>query len=255
MRGFLAGLNLEVRLIRASPDSLIPLTTAPLFTIIFLAIVRQQGRHDLQPDALMAPVLITLWWVALQHGGQIITSDRWQALVEPMVAAPTSLAALLLGRVTTVMALGLLSFFEVWAIGEFFFGVALRFEHPLEFALVLLCTAFATAGTSLAFAAAFVLTRNAYTFTNSAGFPLYLLSGVFVPVAVLPDWVHPISSGIFMSWSADLLRASTKAPAIDDFWTRLGMVVLLGALSFLAGRAILFYVLRRMRANGELATA
>ncbi len=254
MSGFLAGLKLEARLIRAHPDSLIPLTTAPLFTIIFLAIVRQNGRHDLQPDALMAPVLISMWWVALQHGGQIVTRDRWQALVEPILAAPTSLASLLLGRVMTVMCLGLVSFFEVWAIGELLFDVSLTFEHPLALVLTLVCTVFATAGASVAFAAIFVMMRNAYTFTNAAGFPLYLLSGVFVPVAVLPDWIHPVSSAIFMSWSADLLRASLKPPSIADFWLRLGMVALLGAVSFVVARAVLSYVLQRMRGNGELAT-
>lgn len=255
MRGFLAGLKLEVQLIRANPDSLIPLSTAPLFAIIFLSIVRQQGRHDLQADALMAPVLITLWWVALQHGGQIVTRDRWEALLEPITAAPVRLPSLLLGRITTVMMLGLLSFFEVWGLGALFFDISLSFAHWPQLVLTLFCTAFATAGTSLAFAAIFVLTRNAYTFTNSAGFPLYLLSGVFVPVAVLPGWIHPISSGIFMSWSADLLRASVKPGPIDDFWPRLGMVVLLGVISFMVGRAVLQYVLRRMQTTGELATA
>jgi ABC-2 type transport system permease protein len=255
VRGYLAGLKLEAKLIRAHPDSLIPLITAPLFAIIFLAIVRESGRHDLQPEALMAPVLMSLWWVALQHGGNIITGDRWQALLESIVAAPTSLASLLLGRVTTVMCLGLVSFFEVWAIGELLFGVSPAFEHPLELVVILVCTAFATAGASVAFAAIFVMTRNAYTFTNSAGFPLYLLSGVFVPVAVLPGWIHPVSSGIFMSWSADLLRSSMRPASIDQFWFRLGMVVALGAISFLIGRLILFYVLRRMRMSGELATA
>jgi hypothetical protein len=58
-----------------------------------------------------------------------------------------------------------------------------------------------------------------------------------------------------MSWSADLLRASLKVPPIDEFWRRLGMVLVLGVISFLVGRVILFYVLRRMRTNGELATA
>jgi len=255
VHGYLAGLKLEARLIRAHPDSLIPLVTAPLFTIIFLAIVRESGRYDLQPDALMAPVLIALWWVALQHAGQIITHDRWQALLESIVAVPTSLASLLLGRVTTVMCLGLVSFPEVWAIGAVFFDVSLRFEHPVELVLILVCTAFATAGASIAFAALFVMTRNAYTFTNSAGFPLYLLSGVFVPVAVLPGWIHPVSSAIFMSWSADLLRASVRPAPIDQFWGRLGMVVLLGVISFVIGRFVLVYVLRRMRTTGELATA
>ena len=58
-----------------------------------------------------------------------------------------------------------------------------------------------------------------------------------------------------MSWSADLLRASLKAPPIDDFWQRLGMVVLLGAISFVIGRVLLFHVMQRMRAKGELAAA
>ena len=76
-----------------------------------------------------------------------------------------------------------------------------------------------------------------------------------MPVAILPGWVQPISSGIFMSWSADLLRASVRPDPIDDFWSRLGMVALLGAISFVAGRVILFYVLRRMRRIGELSVA
>ena len=58
-----------------------------------------------------------------------------------------------------------------------------------------------------------------------------------------------------MSWSADLLRASVKPAPIDDFWWRLGMVVALGIISFLVGRAVLTYVLRRMQVKGELATA
>jgi ABC-2 type transport system permease protein len=255
VRAFLAGFGLEARIVRAAPDALIPLVTAPLFALIFLAIVRQSGRPDLQADALMAPVLMTLWWIALQNAGNMITGDRWQALLEPLLATPASLASVLLGRIAALTSLGLVSFLEVWAAGELVFGVSIPFEHPVALGLTLLVTALATAGVSVAFAAVFVLTRNAYTFTNSLSYPLYLLGGVFVPVAILPGWLQPVSSAIFMSWSADLLRASLKPPPIDELWQRLGMVVLLGAISFLIGRAILFHVMRRMRANGELSAA
>jgi ABC-2 type transport system permease protein len=78
---------------------------------------------------------------------------------------------------------------------------------------------------------------------------------VFVPIAILPGWIRPLSSAIFMSWSADLLRASLKPAHIHDFWGRLGMVLLLGAVSFAIGRGVLHLVLRRMRVTGELATA
>lgn len=255
MHAFRAGFGLELRIIRAAPDAVIPLVTAPLFALIFLSIVRQSGRPDLQPDALMAPVLMTLWWVALQQAGNMITGDRWQALLEPLLAAPASFTSVLLGRISALMCLGLISFFEVWGIGKLVYGVSIPFEHPGALGLTLVVIAFATAGTSVAFAAVFVLTRNAYTFTNSLSYPLYLLGGAFVPVAILPGWLHPVSAGIFMSWGADLLRATLKPPPIDDLWQRLATVVLLGTISFAMGRALLSHVLRRMRAKGELAAA
>ena len=232
-----------------------PLFTAPLFAVIFLAIVRQSGRYDLQPDALMAPVLMTLLWVALQHAGTLMAGDRWQALLEPLLAAPTNLATVLLGRIMSLMCFGLLSFFEVWVVGKLVFGVSIPFEHPLVLVTTLLCTALAMGGLAVAFSALLVMTRNAYTFTNSASFPLYLLGGVFVPAAVLPDWIQPVSTVLFVSWSSDLLRASLREAPVEDFWPRLGMVMLLGVLSFALGRTILHLVLRRMRASGELAKA
>jgi ABC-2 type transport system permease protein len=255
MRAFLAGARLELWIVRASPDTLIPFFTAPLFTIIFLTIVRNGDRHDLQPDALMAPVLMTLWWFALFQGGNLITGDRWQGMLEWILAAPASLAVVILGRIAAIMALGSLGFLEVWAVGKVVFDVSIPFTHPLALALTLLVTLFAMAATAVVFAALFVLTRNAYTFANSASFPFYVLGGVFVPVAILPGWIRPVTHVVFLSWSSDLLRASLKTGPIHDEWRRLGTVLVIGAVSFLFGRAVLAYVLRRMRTSGELATA
>ena len=254
MHGFLAGARLQLAMLRSEYDAVLPFFTAPLFTIIFLAIVRHSGRHDLQPDALMAPVLMTMWWLALFQGGNFVTGDRWQGVLEWALATPVGLPAVILGRIASIMLFSLVGFFEVWGIGELVFGVGIPFEHPFQLALTLLATVFAMSGTAVSFAALFVLTRNAISFMNSASFPFYVLGGVFVPVAILPNWIQPLSSAIFMSWSADLLRASLKPEHVENFWGRLGMVVLLGAVSFLIGRAVLTVVLRRMRITGELAT-
>jgi ABC-2 type transport system permease protein len=255
MRAVAAGAQLEFRMVRANPDALMPLFTAPLFAIIFLTIVRNSGRHDLEADALMAPVLMTLWWLALQHAGAIISGDRWEALLEPAMASPTGLGAVLLGRISFLMVMGLFSFVEVWAVGTLLFGVELSFEHPVALLLTLAVSAFATAGTAVAFAAIFVLTRNAHMYANPLSFPFYLLGGVLVPVALLPSWIQPISSGIYMSWCADLLRASVRAQPVDGLAFRLGMVVVIGTTTFAVGRTVLAVVLRRMRMRGDAATA
>src|SRR5439155_1643021 len=112
---------------------------APLFTIIFLTIVRNGGRHDLQPDALMAPVLMTMWWFALFQGGNMLTNDRWQAMLENVLTTPAGLASVILGRITAFMCRALFGFFEVWVIGKAVFGVSIPFEHPWQLAAILLC--------------------------------------------------------------------------------------------------------------------
>ena len=255
MRGFLAGARLERWVMLGNPDALIPFFTAPLFTIIFLMIVRHGGRHDLQPDALLAPVLMTLWWFALYHGGTLIGGDRWQGMLEWILAAPATLASVLLGRISFIMAVGSLGFFEVWAVGRVLFGVSFPFEHPLALALTLLATLFTMAATSTLIAGLFVLTRNAFTFANSASFPFYVLGGVFVPVAILPGWIRPVSSVVFMSWSADLLRATLRPAPIHDLWGRLAIVIAFGVVTFALARLVLHWVLGRMRTTGELAAA
>jgi ABC-2 type transport system permease protein len=253
--GLLAGFRLELKIVRADRDALIPLINAPLYTIIFLAIFRQSGRSDLESDALIAPVLIALWWIALFQAGMMVVGDRWQAMLEPAIASPANLASVLLGRIALLMCIGLVSLVEVAIVAWLAFGVTIPFTHPIEFALSLVATAFAMAGTAVTFAGVFVLARSAITFVNSASFPFYVLGGILVPVAFLPAWLQPLSSIIFLSWSADLLRASLNESAIDDFWARLAVVLLLGAISFSLGRVLLFYILRRMRSSGELATA
>jgi ABC-2 type transport system permease protein len=103
-------------------------------------------------------------------------------------------------------------------------------------------------------AALFVLARNAVTFSNSASYPFYVLGGILVPVSLLPHWVRPISSVVFLSWSADLLRASLQAAPVHHLWERAGMVVLLGACGYVLGLVALRFILVRVRERGELGT-
>jgi ABC-2 type transport system permease protein len=132
------------------------------------------------------------------------------------------------------------------------FGVWIDIEHPLTFLLTLAATAFAVSGTAVIMAALFVLSRTPRTFQNSLSFPFYVLGGVLVPVSFLPDWLEPVSRAIFLSWSADLLRDSLDEAAVDDVAARLGIVVLLGAVGFAIGYALLARTLHRARTEGSL---
>lgn len=254
MRGFLAGVRLQSRFLRAYPDSLIPFVTAPLFTAIFLMIFRHAGREDLTSYGAIAPIFISLWWLVLFNAGWIISGERWHATLELLVAAPSNFGAVIFGRILTTIMLGVVSFAEAWIVARVFFGAAIEVHHPWIFAAAVVVTLAAMAGTAVAMAALFVLARNAPTFSNSASYPFYVLGGILVPVSLLPDWIQPLSSVVFLSWSSDLLRATLEVAPVADAGRRLAMVLALGGLGFAGGLALLRWILHRVRGNGELAT-
>lgn len=252
MRGVWAGARLQLIFYRQYPDSLLPLITAPLHTVIFLMILRSGGRSDLSSYAVVAPVFIALWWFALFHGGVVVQNDRWAQTIELQVAAPTSFATVVFGRVLTVTLVGLLSFVEVWLVARYLLDAPVTIHHPGLLVVSLAATAFAMAAAALFMAVLFVLVRNGFTLTNSISYPFYVLGGVFVPVALLPGWVHPLSKVVFLSWSADLLRASLTPGPTPDAAFGVAMVLLLGAISLVIAAELLRRALRRVRETGEL---
>jgi ABC-2 type transport system permease protein len=252
VRAFFAGFRLQVRIVLTDPDYVMPLLTVPMFTITFLAIMREAGREDLTHYALLAPVLIALWALALLDAGEIVAGDRWYGVLEATIAAPAALAPLLLGRILAVTAIALFSFVEVLIAGRLAFGVAIQIEHLAAFVATIVATAFAVSGTAVIMAGLFVLSRSPRTFQNSLSFPFYVLGGVLVPVHFLPDWLEPLSSIVFLSWASDLLRATLESDPIDDFGPRIAMVVVLGAAGYAIGAAVIAWVLRRARVDGTL---
>jgi ABC-2 type transport system permease protein len=253
MRTFLVGVRHQLRVIVSDPDYVMPLLTVPMFTVTFLAIVRHAGRDDLTSYALLAPVLIALWALSLLSSGEVIAGDRFEGTLEPAIASPSSFAALVLGRIFAVTAIALFAFAEVAAAAWLVFGVTIEVHHPGAFALTLAATAFAVAGTAVIMAALFVLSRSPRTFQNSLSFPFYVLGGVLVPVAFLPDWLEPLSKLVFLSWSADLLRASLAEAPVADLARRVAAIVALGAAGFAIGALLLRWILVRVRRDGSLA--
>lgn len=253
MRAFLAGARIQLRFFRAYPDALIPFITAPLYAVIFQMIFHHAGRQDLTGYAAIAPVFIALWWMALFISGWTITTDRWNGTIEMLVAAPASFAAVIFGRITATTLAGVVSFAEMWLVARAF-GTTIPVEHVWPFIAIIVVTLAAMAGTATAMASLYVLARNAATFGNSASFPFYVLGGILVPVSVLPHWIRPLSSVVFLSWSADLLRAALRPAPMQHFAFRLGMVGVLGACGLFAGLWAMRVILQRVRGNGELGT-
>lgn len=252
-RGVVAGMEREARELRRSPDQLMALVTAPLLTLVFLAIMLHADRHDLAPYAVLAPALLVLWQMALQTSGDTVESERENGSLEALLATPSPLPAVIGGRIVTVTLVSMLGFVESWLVAGLVFGVWVEVFHPWAMVLIGAVTAYATANSAVVLAALFVTTRSARTLQNVLTYPFYILGGVIVPVALLPMWIQPLSRVVFLSWSSDLMRDALTPEPIEMLWGRLGMVVLLGVLALVVGHVLIRRALDKARRTGAIS--
>ena len=73
----------------------------------------------------------------------------------------------------------------------------------------------------------FVRYRTAWALGNLLEYPVWLICGFLVPLALLPDWVRPISWLLAPTWGMNAIRQSALG---GTPWPDLALCVALGAL-------------------------
>lgn len=195
--------------------------------------------------------LMGIWSATLFGSGGAIQWQRWQGTLELMVGAPPPLLALLLPLTVATATIGIYSVAGTLLWGRLFFGMALDFAHPLALAVALPATILSLGMLGLLLASTFVLYRNANAFSNLLEYPVWLATGLIVPLSLLPGWVTPISWILSPTWG---MRAIRDAAFGGNAWPEIGMCVALGLVYLGLGALALrnFERLARTRATLSL---
>ncbi|WP_033439526.1 ABC transporter permease [Saccharothrix sp. NRRL B-16314] len=255
MRLFLSGARTQFWLMGRQPDDLLTLCTIPFTVVMLLSIVMHAARPDLVANAFLAPTLIGLWGFSTGLAAEVLVGERWNATLQLGMAAPGAVHPVYLGRISAVMVLGVVPLGETWLLGKLLFGVTPPVHHPWVFWAAMAASVFAMTGTSLLLAASMLLSKQAHHYLNFLSFPIYLLSGVMVPVQYLPEFLQPLSHVIFLSSSADLMRDSMAAGPVSGTGWRLLAIVGLGVAALVGGRVLVALALRRAREVGTVTYA
>jgi ABC-2 type transport system permease protein len=245
----------QLQMSRRNIEDLLPVLSIPFATVITMAILVNGGRSDLASYAVVAVVLMTLSQMGFFVGTEIIAQDRHNQVLELIVASPASYFALLGTRVFILTAFGMIGFAESWMIAWVVFGLRIAVHHPLLLLTTLFVTTFAVAATATIFAPLCSFGRTPRTIQNAIGGPLFLLGGVLVPVAYLPEFVQPVSRVIFLYWSADLLRDAFQPAYPANVFFRITAIAGLGVIAGAVGFALLQKLLTHLRREGTLGLA
>jgi ABC-2 type transport system permease protein len=241
----------QLKMISRSPFEGVGQIIYPLFfaTVAFFVFRAGDSPRTLLYASLGAAVM-GMWSATSTTAGGAMQRERWHGTLEALVATPPHFALVLLPITLAMSTVGIYSLAATLAYGHFLFGIDLMIEHPLAFCLAVVGTVLSFGSLGFLFAVMFVRFRAAWALGNLFEYPVWLIGGFLVPLALLPSWVGPIAWVLAPTWGMNAIReAALGGTPLPD----LALCLVLGALYIALGILVLDRVLGAARKRAALS--
>ena len=92
--------------------------------------------------------------------------------------------------------------------GRLLFGVPIHIEHLLLFAVSIPAAVLSIGLLGLVLASTFVLYRSASSLSQALEYPIWTITGMLIPLSLLPGWIGPIAWVLAPTWGMEAVRNS-----------------------------------------------
>jgi ABC-2 type transport system permease protein len=208
-RVFWTGFALHFKNLSASPFMMVTAAVWPLVyaTLAFLMFRATDDAPSLLYAALGAAVM-GIWSTTATSAGGAIQQQRWWGVLELLVAAPTRLILVLAPVTVAISGIGVYSIVSTLLWGRLLFGVPIHIEHLLLFAVSIPVAVLSIGLLGLVLASTFVLYRSASSLSQALEYPIWTITGMLIPLSLLPGWIGPIAWVLAPTWGMEAVRNS-----------------------------------------------
>ena len=230
----------------------------PVF-IAFVSVMLYQftgaDPEDYTKYVIFGSGFMGVWLMVMSFGGMSITAERLQGTLELLFLTPVSLFSFTFGKILSSAVSGMFSLVAVFFVGAFILQLPLTIKSPFLFCVSVVLTVFTLASFGLILASVYMLTRRVQYFMNLFQSMIYVLTGVFFPISLLPVWVRPFSYVLSLTWSLDAIRITVAEDAWTSsmFWVDITVVLLLTAVYLVAAVVLYWYVRKTAVRDGKLS--
>jgi ABC-2 type transport system permease protein len=203
---------------------------------------------------LLGLALSSYMVLGLQSFAERIREGQMMGTLEIMLLSPTRLSSILVASSLWDYAFGSLRVFVIVLLGSVVFGASFSQADPLATVVVVILSVASFAVIGMLSAAFVIILKKGDPITWAMGGLSTLLSGVFYPVAVLPDWLQRVSALLPLTYALNAVR-HTVLQGYSLYEVRFDVLALLAFLAVLSPLALLAFRLavRRAKTVGSLA--
>ena len=203
-----AGWRFHVKALTLSGFFLLTSAIQPvIFATIAFFMFRAGAREGTLLYVSLGAGLMGIWSSTLFGSGGAIQWQRWQGTLEVLIAAPASFLLVLaadgprLGHDRALLA-------DRDAASGAGSSSACRSSSSSRccFLVAIPATVIGLGLLGLVMASTFILWRNANALSNLLEYPIWLVTGLLVPISLLPGWVAPIAWVLAPTWGVRAIR-------------------------------------------------
>ena len=245
------GFVLHFKNLSVSPFMMMTAAAWPLVyaTLAFL-MFRTTGHAPSLLYAALGAAVMGIWSTTATSAGGAIQQQRWYGVLELLVGAPAPLILVLAPITVAIAGIGVYSIASTLLWGRLLFGVPIHVSHPLLFAVAIPAAVISIGMLGLVLASALVLYRAASAFSQALEYPIWLITGMLIPLSLLPGWVAPIAWALAPTWGMRAMRhAAIGGPVLGPLLACAALTVAYGAIAL----ALLQVFERLARERGTLS--
>jgi ABC-2 type transport system permease protein len=244
--------RLEVRQLTRSRLYLFLAVALPLiFATLAFYMFDASSRTDSQLTLALSAGLMGMWSTTLMGSGASINRLRYLRVLEPLVASPRSTFLFTLPFALATSSLGVFSLVSTLAWGHLLYGMHVEVASPVLFGASIVITVLAVGLTGLLLGTAFILYPTAQSLANLFEYPIWMLSGMLVPVSALPGPLRALSYALAPMWGVKAVLAA--ATGSGDAAASEGMCLLLAGVYTVLIRLLLRRFEWLARSSGTLS--
>ena len=254
MRALLHTVKVQMGLSIARPMFKFIIIVNPLFLATLAFFIYGSSSPDrLFHYVVLGSGFMALWSSIVYSSASDVQRERFYGTLELLFVAPVPFAAILIGKIIGNMVWGLISMVIAFLYLVLLFRIEVPAVQPLLFFGSFVFVLIAISVFSFFLSLAFTLSRQTNALMNFIEYPIYLICGFLFPIAILPDWVKPISYLLPPTWAIELLRKATDENATFSgvampLSALLALVLMYIAIGYFCYRA----VENKARINGKL---
>ncbi len=223
----------------------------PLFFSTIAFFMYRAGRNDASLlYASLGASVMGVWSATSVAASSAVQRQRRQGTLELVVAAPAHFSLVMLPVTIAMSTIGIYSMAATLFWGRFLFGIHIHIAHPLLFCLAIPATIVSIGMLGFLLSVTVVRYRTAWALGNMLEYPVWLVCGFLVPLALFPGWVRPISWVLAPTWGMTAVR---NAALGGEVLPGLGMCALLGAVYLALGAIFMHNFERRARVRASLS--